>query len=630
MRQFIFHIFFSLFLIGSLCFGMVCFVLYNHTVDFSVLQQDVAAKPSILIDCHGTQWGKFQLDKRKYVLLEMLPEHLIQAFLVTEDRAFFQHPGISLRGIVRSLVVNLVRGKRMQGASTITQQLVRLKFLNCKKTFSRKIKEQVYAILVERQWSKEQILEAYFNNVYFGSGIYGVQAAAQRFWGIDVADVNLQQAAVLASVMKSPKAYSPLYAPQASLQRRNLILQMMQQHGIISDQQYQAAVHQQMSIKDADTTSTLAPHGQEMIRLMLESIVGRERLYTGGLTIQTTLDSNIQQQAQNAFTSHVATLRKKIHPQTDGGLITIDSQTGEIRALVGGFDYRDSKLNRATQAYRQMGSVFKVFVYAAALESGLQLDDVEIDEPFELVQGSSVWRPNNYNHTFLGAMTRAYGLSRSNNIIAIKTLLDVGVDHVIDVARRCGIVSTIPAYPSLALGVVDVNVLEVVGSFNVFANHGCFVQPHLVSWVKDEHGRKIYKARIEKKQAIDSKIASQIMRVLTFGMKRLQNLFPGSYFGVETMGKTGTNNDFRSCWFCGATPELTTAIYIGCDDNASLGQSVFGSKTGYPIWFKMHQNIVKNKMNFYYDPQLHDVYINWRTGQPSRDFLNPDVVPLLF
>lgn len=369
MRQFIFVALFTFFLLASTLLGVICFVLHNHTIDFSALQQDVATKPSVLLDCQGRTWGYFQLDKRKYVALELMPEHLIQAFLVTEDRTFFQHPGISFRGILRSLAVNLIKGRRVQGASTITQQLVRLKFLSAKKTFSRKIKEQLYAILVEREWSKDQILEAYLNNVYFGYGIYGVQAAAQRFWGIDISQVSLDQAAVLASVMKSPRVYSPIHAPQEVQQRRNLILKMMNECKMIGSSQMLQAQNQLLQIKDPDTT-TIAPHAKEFIRQMIESLVGKERLYTQGLTIQTTLDIDVQLSAQQAFVWHVANLKKKLHENVDGGLVTLDSKSGAMRAMIGGFNFHQSKFNRATQALRQMGSVFKVFVYGAALEQG--------------------------------------------------------------------------------------------------------------------------------------------------------------------------------------------------------------------------------------------------------------------
>ncbi|HSW76187.1 MAG TPA: PBP1A family penicillin-binding protein [Candidatus Saccharimonadales bacterium] len=618
--------------------GFVCFFLHNHTVDFSALQQDMAGKPSILLDQHGQQWGRFQSDKRKYVLLESMPQHLIQAFLVTEDRNFFQHPGISFRGILRSILVNLYKRKKVQGASTITQQLVKLLFFHSDKTFSRKIKEQLYAILVERQWSKEQILEAYLNNVYFGYGIYGVQAAAQRFWGKDIGDITIDQAATLASIMRSPQFYSPIHAPQAVFKRRNMILSMMHDFKMITVQQYQQAIVQDLNIHDPENND-IAPHLKETIRIFLENLVGKEKLYSGGLTIQTTLDIDMQKSCQKAFINHIACLRQSLHPEVDGGLVSIDSATGEIRAMIGGFDFAQSKFNRAMQARRQMGSVFKVFVYAAALEKGLHFSDVEIDESIELMQGTTAWRPENHDKKFRGPMTRAYALSHSNNTVTVKTLLQTGVSNVIDVAKRCHITAPMPPYPSLALGCVDVTVMEVVGSFNVMANHGKYVQPHFLRWVKNNMGKKIYKSTVVKEQVIDSKIASQIARVLTFGIQRLKKIMGVQWFGGQALGKSGTINDSRTSWFCGATPELTTAIYIGCDRNHSLGQNMYGSKTAFPIWFRFHAGIAKNqddqmkiekkKTEFYYDPGLHEVSINWKTGEQMTDINNPDVVSLL-
>lgn len=226
-------------------------------------------------------------------------------------------------------------------------------------------------------------------------------------------------------------------------------------------------------------------------------------------------------------------------------------------------------------------------------------------------------------------MTRAYSLSYSNNIVTIKTLLQAGVDRVIDLARRCHISSPMPPYPSLALGCVDVTVTEVAGAFNVIANHGCYVQPHLVVWVKDQYGQKIYKPNVLQHQTMSSAIASQLTRVLTFSIERLKKLFPDMQLDIEAMGKTGTTNDSRTCWFAGATPDLTTAIYVGCDHNQSMGKRVFGSKTAFPIWFKMHQNIAKTKTNFYYDPQLKDVFVNWIDGSMNQDPSKPNVVALL-
>ena len=617
-----------IFLMICMSFGIASFFLHNHTIDFSSLQQDTCAKSSILLDCNGKEWGRFQLDKRKYVLLESMPEHLIQAFLVTEDRSFFEHPGISFRGILRSMIVNVYSGKKVQGASTITQQLVRLLFFNAHKTLTRKIKEQIYAVLVERSWSKEQILEAYLNNVYFGYGVYGVQAAAQRFWGKDISEISLDQAAVLASVMKSPQKFSPIHAAKNVLSRRNLILGMMCDHAMISKQEFLQAQAQPLMIQEPEINN-VAPHLKETIRVFMENLVGKEMLYTGGLVIQTTIDSAMQQASQQAFLSHVTMLRSSLHPNIDGSFIAMDVKTGEIRALIGGYDFKKSKYNRALQAKRQMGSIFKVLVFAAALEKGLKLSDVEIDEPCEWVCNGTLWAPRNHNDQFLGIMTRAYALSHSNNIVAIKTLLQVGVDAVINVARRCKISAVIKPYPSIALGCIDANTLEVAGSFNVIVNHGKYVQPHFISWVKNELGQKIYKSKFMQEQVIDPAIAGSIAHVLTFGMQRLKKRFQADWFSGQVLGKTGTTNDSRTCYFCGATPELTTAIYIGCDNNDSLGKSVFGSQAAFPIWLQFHQKIAKTGTNFYYDPKLHEHTINWRTGKDSHDFSNPDVVTLL-
>ena len=407
-----------------------------------------------------------------------------------------------------------------------------------------------------------------------------------------------------------------------------MILKMMQGLGAIDQAQYQRAIAQELNIKDPDI-NIIAPHLKETIRVSLESLVGRDVLYGGGLTIQTTINMEQQKICQDVFDKHIRLLRQTLHPEVDGGLINMDSSTGEIRTIIGGFDFRKSKYNRALQAHRQMGSVFKVFVYAAALQKGLRFSEVEIDEPIEMVQGSGVWRPKNYDHTFIGPMTRAYALSHSNNMVAIKTLLKVGVEDVIDIAKRSHIVSSLKPYPSLALGCVDVTVSEVVGSFNVIINHGKYVQPHFLRWVKNSAGEKIYKSSVEKSQVIEPAIASQVTRVLTFSIERLRKRIGDKWFGGEAAGKTGTNNDSRTCWFCGATPDLTTAIYVGIDGNESLGNNVYSARTAFPIWFKFQEKIEKKKTAFYYDPGLQEVLINWRTGESSQDKNNPNVVALL-
>ena len=619
---------FILFCLAATFLGGVCYILHAKVIDLSPLQQEAKGKPSVLLDDHGQEWARFQLDKRKFVSIDVMPNHLINAFLAAEDRNFFHHPGISFRGIIRSILVNMYHGRKVQGASTITQQLVRLLFFDAAKTFKRKIKEQLFSVLVERQCSKEQILETYLNNVYFGYGIYGVQAAAQRFWGKDIQDISVDESALLASIMRSPQHYCPIHAPMSAVRRRNLILNTMQRLDLITQEEYVDAVQKELVIQEVEH-NCIAPHLKESIRIFLEELVGKEKLYAGGLIVQTTLNLEVQKASEKAFAKQIQKLKETLHQDIDGGLVSIDSSTGEIRALIGGFDFKKSKFNRALQAYRQMGSVFKAFVYAAALEQGASLHDVEIDEPFELTQHKDTWRPENNNKKYVGPITRAWALSHSNNIVTIKTLLRTGVLNVIDLAKRCNVTSYMPPYPSLALGCVDVTLLETVGTFNVFVNNGTYVEPHYIKWVKNNVGDKIYKAHIIKKQSVDPYIVGQVARVLTFGMKRLKRLIGGKWFGAEAMGKTGTTNDSRTCWFCGATPDLTTGIYIGCDNNQSLGYKIYASKTAFPIWFDIQSNIAKKKTTFYYDPRLKETSVNWKNGAFSNDDNKQDVVSLL-
>lgn len=616
------------FLLFCMLLGSICYILHAKVIDLSPLQQEFHGKPSILLDDQGREWGRFQLDKRKFVSLEVMPKFLIHAFLSVEDRDFFHHPGISFKGIIRSVFVNLYHGRKAQGASTITQQLVRLLFFDAVKTFRRKIKEQLYSILIERQCSKEQILETYLNNVYFGYGIYGVQAAAQRFWNKNIQDISVDEAALLAAIMRSPLKYCPIHAPLTAAKRRNLILKTMYQLGYISEETCQQGIFREVLIEDVEH-NFIAPHLKETIRMFLEELVGKDVLYGGGLVIQTTLNIEMQQQAQKAFTLRMKKFKETVCVDIDGGLISMEPTSGEIKVIIGGYDFKASKYNRALQASRQMGSVFKVFVYAAALEKGAHFYDVEVDEPLEIIQSKSTWKPVNSNNRFLGSITRACALSYSNNIVTIKTLLQAGVLSVIDLAKRCHIESYMPPYPSLALGCVDVTPIEALGAFNVFANNGKYVQPHYIKWVKNNVGDKIYKSNVKREQAIDPCISGQVLRVLSFSMKRLQRVIGEKWFGSEAFGKTGTTNDSRTCWFCGSTPDLTTAMYLGCDNNQSLGNKIYPSKTAFPIWFDIQSSIAKKKTTFYYDSKLHEVYINWKNGEKSNTINHPDVVPLL-
>lgn len=610
--------------------GAMTYVLNHNWADFSVLEHYNPGKPSILLDDQGVEWARFQLDRREPILLEQMPKHLINAFIAAEDWQFFSHHGLSFKGIFRSIAVNLYHGRMVQGASTITQQLVKLLFLNSSKTFSRKIKEQLYALVIERQFTKEQILQTYLNHVYFGCGIYGVEAASQRFWGVHAAELTLDQSATLAAVIRNPAQYCPLLCPLSAQKRRNVILHSMAKLSLVSPADLEVALKAPLAVIE-DTHCLLAPHAKEAIRVQLEELVGRQNLYAGGLIIQTTINQDAQRAAQKAFVEHCTELRKKITPQLDGGLITMAVQTGEIKALVGGYDFEQSKFNRALQAKRQLGSIFKPIIYATALEQGFCFADTEVDEPINVVMNANQpgWQPNNYNLKFNGMITLAYALSHSNNIVAIKLLMKVGVERVIAMAQRFHLEGPFHPYPSLALGCIDVTLKDAASVINVFANNGVYVEPHLIKSVKNQWGNKLYLYEDRSDRVISSRVNDQVAKVLQLGLQRARKWFPNRWIESEGMSKTGTTNDSRNCWFVGSTPDLTTAIYIGCDNHASMGKDIYPSRTALPIWLDFNRAVGSRRKTFVLDPSLHEVLIDQRSGYLVRDPNNTDAIRIL-
>lgn len=597
--------------------GGAWYIFTHHTVNFERLTHYDPGHPSILLDDQGKEWARFQLDRREPIPLAQMPKHLINAFIAAEDWQFFSHSGISWKGILRSVFVNMAHGKKMQGASTITQQLVKLLFFDSKKTFKRKIKEQIYAILAERQCTKEQILETYLNHVYFGFGIYGVEAASQRFWNKHASQLTLDESATLAAVIRSPGQYCPIINPLSTKRRRNIILNSMLKLQFISGDEYKNAVMQEIVIKEYDQT-ILASHLKELIRMQLEEEIGKEILYTGGLLIQTTLNREIQQHAQKSFSKQIINLRKSMIKDVDGALITIDNKTGEIKALIGGYDFNTSKFNRAWQAKRQMGSVFKPLIFSIAIAQGASFAHTEIDEPITIEQHNALWQPHNHDHQFRGQMTLAHALLRSNNIVSIKTLLKTGMQPVIALAKACHIEGHINSYPSLALGCVDATLKEVCGMFNVFANNGIYVEPHAINWIKDQWESKIWKAEIIQERIISEHVVGQVNKVLELGIKRWRKAFEQELIADDVICKTGTTNDSRTCFFAGATPELTTAIYVGCDDNRSMGDDIFPIKTAFPIWLELHNKLKPTGKKFIYDSSLKHIFINQWTGKLTR------------
>lgn len=598
MRNFFLKIF-IIFFVLSISFGLgLVFCLQNNLlIDFSVLENYNPGKPTILLDDQGREWARFELDRRQIVRLEQVPKHLIDAFLVSEDRDFFKHRGISWRGILRSIFVNIRHGRIVQGASTITQQLVKLLFFDSRRTFKRKIQEQLVSLLVEEQFTKAQILETYLNQVYFGCGIYGVEAAARRFFGKAVSEINISESAVLACIVKSPGQYCPLLCPLSSERRRNLVLQQIANQHLIDQATCAQLISQPLQVCCLDQAQP-APHLKEKIRQFLELKFGKKALYQEGLVIQTTINSDLQQMAELEFHKQFLKLKKELGETVDGALLSMDTKTGGIKALVGGFDFKASKFDRALVARRQMGSVFKPIVYAAALQAGYDFRHVEIDEPIEVAFQGQVWRPRNNNRAFDGSMSLARALSVSNNVIAVKTLVLAGCQEVATLGEKFNLRAPIKAYPSIALGCVDVTLSEASGAFNVFANGGVYVEPHYLKWVKNEWGTKIWQHNKVCERVLPINITSQVTKVLTIGTSRFLNRLGRRKLLSEAIGKTGTTNDSRTCWFAGATPSLTTVLYLGRDDNSPLGHDIYPIWTLFPIWLAIYEKVIKTPEQF--------------------------------
>ncbi len=621
-------------LICTFALGGLFFIAHNKVIDFSALEHYNPGNPSLLLDDEGREWARFELDRREPVAYDQIPQHLINAFVATEDWSFFNHSGISFKGIIRSMVVNLYRGRKAQGASTITQQLVRLLFLDSKKTFIRKVKEQVVAVLVEQQFTKEQIMQTYLNHVCFGCGVYGVQAACQRFWGKNVQDVTVAEAAALAGIMRAPRDYCPLSYPMSCQKRRDVVLGLMKKRKFISNEDYEKAK------KTAVTTinqknEALAPHLREWIRQFMEDKIGKTELYTGGLKIKTTLNQKIQRIAQEQFYQHCTEFRTSIAPNVDGALLSVDVASGEIKALVGGYNFTRSQFNRAFQARRQMGSVFKPILYAAAMQAGMRFDNIETDEPIAIELNGKTWSPKNFDNEFHGQMTLAHALSTSCNTVAAKTFMKVGAQPIVRLAEKMRLPGPLYPYPSLALGCTDVTLKDVTGMFNVFANDGVYVEPHCIEWVKNKVGTKIWKAEPVRERILSAHTSGQVAKVLQASFNRVRTWLPQKWEGADGISKTGTTNDSRTCWFAAATPTLTTVVYVGCDDNRSMKiaatqESVYPLRTAFPIWIGLNRELESSHKKFSFDPRLTEICINPRTGKrTSKDSDNQAITILV-
>ena len=504
------------------------------------------------------------------VSLKDLPPHLPKAFIAIEDRRFYSHYGVDPIGIARAAVANVMHRGVSQGGSTLTQQLAKNLFLTQERTMARKLQEVELALWLERKHSKSEILELYLNRVYFGSGAYGVEAAAQRYFGKSAKSVTIAEAAMLAGLVKSPSRLAPNRNPEGAEARAQIVLAAMADAKFITDAQAQASIgHPSYNVKPigAGTVNYVS----DWIGEVLDDLVGQ---IDQSIVVETTIDPKLQSVAEASIIDELAAKSVKFNV-TQGALVAM-TPDGAVRAMVGGRNYAESQYNRAVTAKRQPGSAFKPFVYLTAIEAGLTPESIRQDSPID-IKG---WKPENYTHEYFGSVTLTQALAMSLNTVAVRLGVEVGAKNVVRTAHRLGISSKLDANASIALGTSEVSVIELVGAYAPFSNGGLGVSPHVVTRIRTHEGKVLYTRQPDQpSQVIDPRhvamMNTMMQETLLSGTARKAEL-PG----WMAAGKTGTSQDFRDAWFIGYTANLVTGVWLGNDDNSPTKKATGG---GLPV-----------------------------------------------
>jgi len=602
-------------------------------------------------DINNQVIAEFSVEKRAILPLSKIPVDMQNAVIAMEDQNFFRHWGISPRGIARALMRDILHRRSAQGGSTLTQQLSKLIFLKPEKTISRKLKEMILALQIERNFSKQEILALYLNQIYLGNGVYGVQSASKLYFGKDVSEMTLGECALLTGLIPSPERFSPFNNPEKAKQRRRLVLQRMKAEHFIGEKEAEAAAAEPIPTEKSTLFASHAAYFVEYVRQQLEPRYGVDQLWKGGMKIYTTLDLAMQVPAEDIMEKYLAKYdadAAKSRPAPEeakdsevakasvtlqGAFVILDNRTGAIKAMIGGRNYRDSKFNRSTQAARQAGSTFKPMVWMSALMNGYTPATIIEDSPmayyydgkdWRLLEGATdqyaidlaiqpfignkdfkIWVPSDFDGKTMGRITLRRGLELSRNLASIYLVTRVGPTMVADVAHRAGIKRNLEAVPSIGLGTSLVTQMEMASSFSTFANGGIHVAPFGVLKVTDNQGRVLEESVPEESESF----SPQLSYVLTNMMKGVVQRGTGAAAARlkrPIAGKTGTSQDSKDMWFIGMTPDLTAAAWMGYDE---MGLSIpikdwTGGGTVVPWWAEIMETVLKD--------------------QPVRDFPVPD------
>ncbi len=625
--------------------GGVTWVI-KKSPDISDYGQWQTSESSVIYASNGDVLTHLYKENRVYVPLYKIPKDLQHAIVAIEDERFYKHYGVDIKGIMRAIWVDLKHMAKVEGASTITQQLAKNALLSNDKLFSRKLQEMYIALQFERMYTKEEILEFYLNEIFLGDtskAVYGVQSASKYYFNKEIQNLNLAESALLAGIAKGSGYYSPHKYPKRAIQRRNLVLNKMAEQNYISQKEAERAKQAKLELeRGKENNARIAPYFVNYIRQQLIDEFGAKQVYTGGLKIHTTLNLDMQTKAQEtvneALESYIPTIEKKsgqskLQPQLS--LITIDPNTGYIKAMIGGRG--DDQFNRATQAYRQAGSSFKPFVYASAIEQGAGTGTVIDDSLKEYKtklndeEGAS-WIPKNYNNKYLGPTTLRIGLAKSINVMAVKLLDQTGIDNTINLAKKIGITNLVPEDRnlSLALGGLTKGVtpLEMSMAYGVLATGGIKTKPIAITKVLDNYGNTLWVNESHRDIVMDESVAYLVTDMLKSAISRGPLVWGTgwrAYLNRPAAGKTGTTNNYSDAWFVGYTPDLVTTVWMGedvpkrmeyplldeqgnpiKDEEGNPKTNIISSGEAAKLWGKYMKKVVKNR--------------------PIKDFKRPDNV----
>jgi len=605
MKRFFRYVFF-LFLVCILGIGGWLIYIFYSLPSIKHLEDYRPALVSTVYADDGRIMGEFFVQRRYFVSLDQIPSYVVKAFVAAEDERFYEHKGLDWVGIMRALIKDIKARAIVQGGSTITQQTVKSLLLTPKRTFTRKVKEMILAHQLEKYLTKEEILTIYLNQIYFGQGAYGVEAAARVYFGKHVWELNLAEAAMLAGLPKGPAYYSPYHHFKRAKKRQHYVLMRMVKCKFIGKKEAEMAYKMPLHLNSLNYDYPSCDYFLEYIRRKLIKKYGPEVVYKGGLSIYTTASIDMHQEAQRALLKGIAEIRARHKHKQDnsspadqiqGAIFTLERGTNYIKVMLGGRDFSESKFNRVTQAYRQPGSAFKPIIYAAAIDKGYTPATLVEDYPIIYIYHQKgkirVWRPHNYEERFFGRITLRDALVHSRNTVTVRLLKKIGVNYVIAYARRFGITAQLTPDLSLALGSSCLSLYQLTRAFSVFANEGQYIEPIAITKIVDFQGHVLEENQPQPQPAISAETAYLITSILKDVVKR------GTARKVRALkrpaaGKTGTTNKYTDAWFIGYTPYFITGVWVGYDDMKSLGRAETGGRAAAPIWLYFMQQAEKD------------------------------------